>query len=118
MLFARRIGLVPDHARGLAFVTAMLVSALQATAKVIATALLAITNSKWLLYYFAGDHALHLLYRIARRDFVLSQVPSIPAVAYPISTLNLIIFKVLTDFTGCMNTRLPLMQGGSYWLFR
>ena len=96
----------------------MLVSALQVTAKVGATALLAITNGKWLVYYFVGDHTLHLLYRIARRDLVLSPTPSIPVVAYPFSTLILIIFKVLTDFTGCMNTRLPLIQGGSYWLFR
>ena len=96
----------------------MLVSALQVTAKVGATALLAITNGKWLVYYFAGDHALHLLYRIARRDLVLSQMPSFPAVAYPASTFALISCKILTDFTGCMNTRLPLMQGGSYWLFR
>ena len=96
----------------------MLVSALQVTAKVGATALLAITNGKWLVYYFAGDHTLHLLYRIARRDLVLSHVPSIPALAYLMSMFGLIIYKVLTDFTGCMNTRLPLLQGGSYWLFR
>ena len=96
----------------------MLVSALHVTAKVAATALLAITNGKWPVYYFAGDHSLHLLYRIARRDLVLSHVPSIPVVAYLLSTFILIIFKVLTDFTGCMNTRLPLLQGGSYWLFR
>ena len=96
----------------------MLVSALQVTAKVGATALLAMTNGKWLVYYVAGDHTLHLLYRIARRDLVLSHAPSIPAVAYLSSTLSLIVFKVLTDFTGCMNFRLPLMQGGSYWLFR
>ena len=96
----------------------MLVSALQVTAMAGATALLAITNGKWLVYYFAGDHALHLLYRIARRDLVLFFVPSIPVVAYPLSTLFLVIYKVLTDFTGCMGTRLPLLQGGSYWLFR
>ena len=117
-LFARRIGLVPDQARGLAFATTMLVSALQVTAKVGGTALLAITNGKWLVYYFAGDHMLHLLYRIARRDLVVSHVPSFPVVAYPLSTLVLIIYKVMTDFTGCMGTRLPLVQGGSYWLFR
>ena len=96
----------------------MLVSALQVTAKVGATALLAITNGKWLVYYFAGDHTLHLLYRIARRDLVLFCVPSFPIAAYPLSTLLLVVYKVLTDFTGCMNTRLPLMLGGSYWLFR
>ena len=96
----------------------MLVSALQVTAKVGATALLAITNGKWLVYYFVGDHALHLLYRITRRDLVLFYTPSIPAVAYPLSAFVLIVYKVLTDFTGCMNTRLPLLQGGSYWLFR
>ena len=96
----------------------MLVSALQVTAKVGATALLAITNGKWLVYYFVGDHAFHLLYRIARRDLVLFFVPSIPVVAYPMSTFGLIVYKVLTDFTGGMNTRLPLLQGGSYWLFR
>ena len=96
----------------------MLISGLQVTAKAGATALLAITNGKWLVYYFAGDHALHLLYHIARRDLVLYHVPSIPAVAYPASTILLIGYKVLTDFTGGMNTRLPLLQGGSYWLFR
>ena len=96
----------------------MLVSALQVTAKVVATALLAITNGWWLVYYFAGDHALHILYRIARRDLILSYVPSIPAVAYPASTLLLVVYKVSTDFTGCMDARLPLLQGGSYWLFR
>ena len=96
----------------------MLVSILQVTAKVGATALLAMTHGKWLVYYFAGDHALHLLYRIARRDLILFNVPSIPVVAFPWSMLFLIVYKVLTDFTGCMNTRLPLLQGGSYWLFR
>ena len=92
--------------------------ALQIAAKAGATALLAITSGKWLVYYFAGDHALHLLYRIARRDLVLSFAPSIPVVSYPASTLLLIIYKVLTDFTGCMITRLPFIHGGSYWLFR
>jgi hypothetical protein len=63
-------GLIPDLGRGRAFFTVLVMSALQVIAKATATALLAVTKSRWLVGYIVGDHALHLIYRIARRDLV------------------------------------------------
>ena len=37
--------------------------------RTISCALLAVTNTRWLLYYIAADMGLFFLYKIARRDF-------------------------------------------------
>ena len=98
----------------MAFATVFLLCAIQVIAKATAVALLAVTNGTWLLVYMAADHAAHLIYRIARRD--LLQKTAMPAMAsYIVSPLLRIVFKVVGDFTGSMNVRLPFLLGGSYF---
>jgi hypothetical protein len=106
------IGLVPDAGRTEAFAAAFLLSAFQVIAKAAATALLAVTNGTWLLAYMATDHAVHLMYRICRRDMLVDTATPLP---YVFSSLLFTVFKVVGDFTGSMNVRLPLLLGGSYF---
>jgi hypothetical protein len=90
--------------------------AFQIIAKAAATALLAATNISWLLLYILADHSLHLSYRVARRDLIFySPMPT--KVSYLIAPIFRVMFKVLTDTTGSPIFRLPLLGGGSYWLF-
>ncbi|GMI36316.1 hypothetical protein TeGR_g6771 [Tetraparma gracilis] len=106
------IGLVPDAGRTEAFAAAFLLSAFQVIAKAAATALLAVTNGTWLLAYMATDHAVHLMYRICRRDMLVFTATPLP---YVFSSLLFTGFKVVGDFTGSLNVRLPLLLGGSYF---
>jgi hypothetical protein len=100
----------------MAFAVIFMMSAFQVLAKAAAVALLAVTNGKWLLQYVVADHALHLFYRIARRDMVYSiAVP--PGGSYAAAPLFRVMLKTVSDFTGSIMLRLPLILGGSYWLF-
>jgi hypothetical protein len=109
-------GIVPDLNRTRAFAVVFLMCACQIVAKAAATALLLATNSTWALIYLVGDHVLHFVYRFVRRD-VFNFFASPPAASYAMAFAGRIVNKVLTDFTGCPNFRLPLMNGGAYWLF-
>jgi hypothetical protein len=109
-------GIVPDLNRTRSFAVVFVMCAFQIIAKATATALLLVTNSAWALVYLVGDHVLHFVYRFVRQDvFMFFAAP--PAVSYAAAFTGRIIGKVLTDFTGCPNFRLPLMGGGAYWLF-
>ena len=107
---------MPNVGRGPAFVVLFMMSAFQVMAKSAAAALLAVTNANWLLGYIAADHCLHIIYRIARRDYVY-YAPMPPAASYVISPLIRVVTKAISDFTGCLVLRLPLHLGGSYFLF-
>ncbi|GMI41305.1 hypothetical protein TeGR_g14147 [Tetraparma gracilis] len=112
--FPELVGLVPDGGRTRAFATVFLLCAIQIVVKAFAVALLAVTNSTWLFVYMAADHIAHLVYRIARRDFV-HKTPMPVAAAYVYPLIILPAFKVIGDFTGSMNVRLPFLLGGSYF---
>jgi hypothetical protein len=116
LLLARRIGIIPDLGRGSAFAVIFVMSALQTLARAVATALLAVTSGSWLLCYIVTDHGVHLIYRVYRRD-VIFLIPTPPAAAYITSPLFRVIQKAIVDFTGTLQFRLPLILGGSYWLF-
>jgi hypothetical protein len=107
---------VPDLNRGSAFAALFLMSAFQVIAKAMAIALLAVTSGSWLWRYVVADHVLHFVYRIARNDMV-THLPMRRAVAYVVSPLQRVVAKTITDFTGCLIFRIPLLLGGSYWLF-
>jgi hypothetical protein len=107
---------VPDLNRGSAFVVIFMMSALQVIAKAASVALLAVTRGSWLLRYVVADHALHFIYRIGRNDAV-AYFPMPPAVSYISAPVVRVIVKTISDFTGGFTFRLPLMLGGSYWLF-
>jgi hypothetical protein len=110
-------GVVPDIDRGTAFFVIFVMCACQIIAKAVATALLAVTNSAWLLGYIAADHGLHLCYRVARRDLVFF-VPMPTVASYITAPLLRVVVKAINDFTGTPLLRLPLVLGGSYWMFR
>ncbi|GMI30812.1 hypothetical protein TeGR_g7222 [Tetraparma gracilis] len=109
-------GIVPDINRGGAFAVLFVMNASQVIAKAAAVALLAVTNSTWLLGYIVADHAVHIIYRIARHDYVF-YFPAPSAVSYALAPLLRVVTKTVSDFTGGFTFRLPLMLGGSYWLF-
>lgn len=89
---------------------------LHAFAKAAGTALLAVTSGKMLLYYMLGDHALHFLYRVARRDIL--QYVLIPSPwCYLVSSVMHVLNKVQHDFTGSPAHMTPLIMGGRYCLF-
>ena len=94
-----------------------MMSAFQVIAKAAAVALLAVTrNGSWLLQYIVADHALHLICRVARRDyFVFMPMPL--AASYAVAPLFHVMNKTMSDFTGGFMFRWPLILGGSYWLF-
>jgi hypothetical protein len=107
---------VPNSERGTAFAVIFMLCAIQAIVKAAATALLAVTNSTWLWVYIAVDHGLHFAYRMIRRYFIF--YIAIPTTAsYVYAPLQRVMLKVIVDFTGTLAFRLPLISGGSYWLF-
>ena len=63
-----------------------------------------------------GRPRLLILYRVVRRDIVF--YISMPAAAsYLLAPVFQVVFKIVVDFTGSMQMRLPFMLGGQYWLF-
>ena len=110
------MGLVPDLNRGPSFFVLFLMSAFQVIAKASAVALLIVTSGSWLLRYVVADHVLHFIYRVARNDTVL-YTPMPPAASYAVAPLFRVMLKTVSDFTGGFTFRLPLLLGGSYWLF-
>jgi hypothetical protein len=110
------MGIVPDINRGSAFAALFFMSAFQVIAKAAAVALLAVTSGKWLLQYVVADHVLHFIYRVARNDTVF-YTPGPRAASYILAPLLRVILKTVSDFTGGFTFRLPLILGGSYWLF-
>jgi hypothetical protein len=108
--------MIPDTGRALAFVVMFSISFLQVTAKCASVALLAVTNVQWLVYYLGGDMALYFVQKIFRRDFIY-QLPLPLGVAVPVSGIERIIVKTVTDFSGCMLFRNPNELGGAYYSF-
>jgi hypothetical protein len=67
-------------------------------------------------YYVLGDYGLYFAYLVARRDLVFfAAMPT--AASYAVAPLFRVMCKVITDFTGSLNFRLPLVIGGSYYTF-
>jgi hypothetical protein len=90
--------------------------ALQIIAKAAAAALLVATSSTWLMCYIAVDHGLHFLYKVSRRDIVIF-IPMPTASSYILSVVTRVVWKTISDFTATPLFRLPLLNGGAYWLF-
>jgi hypothetical protein len=92
-------GLIPDQARGKAFLVLLALSFWQVLAKGVATALLAVTDVRTLLYYVVCDVGLSLAYKVATNDF--HAIFALPwAASLVCSTVARIMYKVITDFTG------------------
>ena len=112
----RRVGIVPDQGRGLAYGTAFLLSFLHIVAKAFSTALLAVSSPTVLGLYLLADHGLHITYRVFRRDLIF-YFPMPSLVSYPFSFLIRVVEKTIVDFSGSLQFRLPSNLGGSYFFF-
>ncbi|GMH86654.1 hypothetical protein TrST_g13924 [Triparma strigata] len=110
-------GYIPDKAlsRAVCFLSMMSLSFSHVLLQTLSCALLFATNPRWLVYYLAGDMALFLLYKVARRDFhywlnisgVLRFVTS-----FMVRSAG----KILVNFTLLIQTRSPVELGGFSFL--
>jgi hypothetical protein len=85
--------------------------------KVLATALIAITNPRWMIYYLAGDMGLYLTYKLARRDFLYLLPLSNFGAHVGASFILRVLVKVMVDYSGTLHIRYPMEMGGTYFLF-
>ena len=108
--------MIPDTERGRAFALLLVMGTLQILAKGSAVALLAITNTNWLLPYMIIDVAILLVYKLVRRDF-LTWHPLPFAISVPFSFFMRVVTKVILDFSGGLIARLPGLLGGAYFSF-
>jgi hypothetical protein len=81
-----------------------------------ATALLYIVNPHFLAIYTALDYGLYFLYFAARSD-VLIFIPMSPMMSWIFSPIIRVMIKVIGDFSGSPNMRIPLFLGGFYYIF-
>jgi hypothetical protein len=93
------VGAIPNTDRAQAFANILVMCAAQALAKGSATAMLAVTNARWLLLYTAVDNGAYFVYKAARRD-VMNFLPGPLSIALPMSLFaRFFVEKTLTDFT-------------------
>ena len=83
-----------------------ILSVTQLVAKVFSTALLATTNPLWLIIWILADHTLHLIIKVARRDFFYFMRWT-GIVKYWGSLLMRVFQKLTADFTGLILLRTP-----------
>jgi hypothetical protein len=110
------VGAVPDQGRGLAFASAFTFCTLHVMAKGAATALLYMVNPLFLVIYIAVDYGLLFIYMAVRKDLVFF-APMPPAATLITSPIFKTLSKVAADFSGSPSTRLPMLLGGSYYIF-
>jgi hypothetical protein len=109
-------GVIPDQGRGVAFATVFTFCTLHVLAKGVATALLFIVNPFYLTIFFAVDYVLYFGYFISRKD-VVYYVPMPPVTSVVVSSIVRVLLKIIGDFSGAPALRLPLLLGGSYYIF-
>ena len=109
-------GMIPDTERGTAFAVILVMGMVQILVKGSAVALLAITNTTWLLLYMIVDVAILIVYKLVRRDF-LTWHPLPFTISVPFSFLMRVVTKVIADFSGGLIARIPTVLGGAYYSF-
>ncbi|GMI34312.1 hypothetical protein TeGR_g4670 [Tetraparma gracilis] len=110
------MGLIPNVDRGLAFGNLFVITTTHILAKGIITALLVITNSMWFWTYVACDYGLYLAYKVVRQDLpFFVPVPAMTTTA--VGVVWRLFEKIIVDFTGCFHFRLPMLTGGSWFMF-
>ena len=98
-------GMVPDQGRGFVFFLMFVLSTLQVVSKVFATALLALTNPRWLAIWFATDLGLFYSFKIATRDFVHYTRGFDGVMKYVLACFARLGEKIGADFCGLMVVR-------------
>jgi hypothetical protein len=109
-------GMVPNTSRGAAFATMFVLALLQILAKCLGTALMIVTNMRWLLYYMVCDHGLMFAFKLVQRDFIY-WTPMPLAVSIVFTVCMRAITKTITDYSASLVSRVPVVMGGAYWLF-
>jgi len=109
-------GYISDEgiARPLLLVCMTLNSALLLLVRAFSAAMLMLVNKRFLVIYLAGDMALYLLQKVARRDFHY-WLPVDGAFGLFVSLLLRVVVKTITDFTGVIQFRGDAELGGLYW---
>ena len=92
--------------RMLTFLAMFTITVCHVLMKTLATALLLIANSSWLLMFMVGDMSLFLFMKVARRDFRHWVNMSGP-LGWLVSFVARVVFKQLVDFTCCFHFRHP-----------
>ncbi|GMH67149.1 hypothetical protein TrST_g14100 [Triparma strigata] len=110
-------GYIPDKAtsRAICFLSMMSLSFAHVMLRTFSCALLAVTNTRWLIYYLAADMGLFFLFKIMRKDFFYF-INLRGIVRLSISILNRLIVKVMVDFTMIIHVRGPCEMGGFWFL--
>ena len=99
-------------AKTCSFCIVFVVHAAQIFNRTITLALLAATESWWVVAYLGGDFLLHVLYKVLRRDLWYW----VPGCNVPLSLLLRFIDKTFTDSTGCVECRSAADLGGLYYM--
>ena len=109
-------GYIPDEgiARPLLLVCMALNSALLLLVRAFGAAMLMLVSKRHLAMYMAGDMALYLLQKVARRDFHY-WLPVDGVGGLFMSLLLRVFVKTITDFTGVIQFRAYTELGGLYW---
>jgi hypothetical protein len=68
------------------------------------------------LYYFLGDHALYIVYKVVRTD-LYHWVPLEGAAMVAETAMMRVGIKAITDFTGVVQFRGSGEMGGAAWAF-
>ena len=106
-------GYVPDKAlsRAVCFLSMMSLTFAHVLLQTFACALLAATNTIWLVYYLSADTALFILYKIVRKDFFY-YVNMTGFFRLVVAILDRVTVKTLVNFTLLMHLRNPCEVGG------
>ena len=111
---SKMYGYIPNDngERGLCFVLMTLISALHNVSRSAGCALLAAAPGNNLVMLFVGGElTLYMFYKMLRNDFYYW--PRLDgAVAVIVGFCNLIVSKVIADFSGCLHFRHPCELGG------
>ena len=91
-------------------------SVLLVSNKVLATALLAIIEPRWVVNYMSADMGLFFLYKVVTGDFLYALPLSNFGVHAAASFFCRVFAKVLADYTGFFHGRTPLELGGRYFM--
>ena len=107
-------GYVPDDnaLRGRCFILMMLMSALHNLSRSLGCALLAVSDTEYLVFTVVGcEIGAFLLFKIVRGDFYM-YVPMSATLSVIASFFSRIVSKVIVDFSGCIHFRHPYELGG------
>jgi hypothetical protein len=99
--------------RGASFFSLMVIGTLMLIARSLAYALLLTTRLKFAVYFFFGEIAFYFLQKALRNDLWF-WVPVDGALGVFMSGAIHFALKVIVDFTGCVQFRLPCDLGGKH----